>query len=218
MIKHNCSIVELVDYWGSDLTVINAARVSFNKHKSILDLDDQKLIKYLAQHNHVSVFEHCGFTFRIKTPIYVARQIMRHRSHAFNEISGRYVKFESEYFIPLEFRLQDKYIKQGSIIDKNNQLNQDEISNIYNAFIETAFNFYNTLIDKGVCREQARGVLPLCTTTQFYDTMNFRSFIHFMGARLNRDAQKETTDVALQMLNLVNKIDKFKYSLEAFNL
>lgn len=208
--------ISLVDYTGNDLTVVNAARVSMGKHKIQIDDSDIKLIKYLAKNNHVSCFEHNTFTFRLEIPIFVARQLMRHRSWSFNEISGRYVEFEPEFFWPSSFRKQDESIKQGS---KDEQVEMPRVAReIYKHAIQQAYGHYMDLLAQGVCKEQARMVLPLSLITELYATCNLRSFVHFLKLRLDAHAQREIRDLAQMMLEKVREIpgDPFKYSLEAF--
>ena len=109
------SSVELISASGSDLDVVNAARVSYGKTATTLSEGDKKLINFLIEHNHTSPFEHNQLSFRIKCPIYVARQWMRHRMNSYNEISYRYVKAPLEFYIPKNWRYQDKVNRQGSV-------------------------------------------------------------------------------------------------------
>jgi len=212
--------VELVNSWGNDLMVVNSARVSLGKHKNTIDESDIKLIKYLIKNNHVSTLEHCGFTFRLEIPIFIARQLMRHKSFSFNEISGRYVEFEDDFFTPDIFRLQDKDIKQGSKDDTEGLLNQDEVKHLYGDLMNNAFNTYKELLELGVCKEQARAVLPLALNTQLYATCNIRSFLHYLKLRLDTHSQKEIREISKQMLDIVKAIpdNPFRYTLEAFGL
>lgn len=212
--------VELVNFSGSDLTIVNSARVSLGNTKQELDTNDIKLIKYLIKHNHVSTLEHCFFTFKLKVPIYVARQIMRHKSWSFNEISGRYVEFKDEFFIPDNFREHDKNIKQGSKSVEDSKLNTKLVKCIYKLACNTSYYYYNLLLKLGCCKEQSRGVLGLSLYTELYATCNLRSLYHFLKLRLDTHTQYETRFVSQQMLELVKAIpgNPFKYSLEAFNL
>lgn len=212
--------VDLINYAGNDLMVVNAARVSLGKEKKIIDDSDIKLINYLLKNNHVSTLEHCFFTFRLEIPIYVARQLMRHRSWSFNEISGRYVEFTDSFFIPDKFRLQDKNIKQGSKEDTENILNQNLISNEYKTICDNAYESYKKLLELGVCKEQARGVLPLSLYTQLYATCNIRSFFTYLKLRLDNHSQVEIRQISKEMLDLVKNIEgnPFEYSIKAFNL
>lgn len=210
--------VELTNYTGSDLTVVNSARVSLGKTKKVLDNEDIKLIKYLIDNKHVSTLEHCFFTFRLEIPIYIARQLMRHRSWSFNEISGRYVEFEDSFFTPESFRLQDKSIKQGSKEDTENKLNQEYIKQIYQKSLDVSYMYYKELLSLGVCKEQARGVLPSSLNTQLTASCNLRSFLHFLEQRLHSHAQKEIREMSYLMLQEVQGIEgePFKNVLKNF--
>lgn len=212
--------VELVNYTGSDLMVVNAARVSLGKEKTVIDESDIKLIKYLLKNNHVSTLEHCFFTFRLEIPIYIARQLMRHCSWSFNEISGRYVEFTDSFFTPESFRLQDQNIKQGSKVDTDNLLDQRIVNDVYKEALDNAYESYKQLLSLGVCKEQARGVLPLALNTQLYATCNIRSLFHYLKLRLDSHSQVEIQEVSRQMFDIVKAIpdNPFKHTLEAFNL
>ena len=209
--------VELIQTMGSDLTVVNSARVSLNKEKQSIDDKDIKLIKYLIKNKHVSVLEHCFFTFRFEIPIYIARQLMRHRSWSFNEVSGRYVEFEEKFFTPESFRFQSPSIKQGSVEDVDGKLSQSEVRTIYNKAITHQYNAYKQLLDMGVAREQARGLLGTALYTNLYGSCNLRSLIHFLELRLHEHSQKEIRDLAQEMYCLVKQSDQFKHVLDNFN-
>lgn len=196
--------------------IVNAARVSLGKHKEVLDEKDAKLIKYLVNNNHVSTLEHCGFTFRLCIPIFVARQLMRHKSWSFNEISGRYVEFEPKFFWPTTWRKQDESVKQGS---KDEQVDMPWIArDVYKLALQQVYSHYQDLLDQGVCKEQARMVLPLSLITELYATCNLRSLMHFLALRLDVHAQKEIRELSQGMLDLIKNIpgNPFKYSLMAF--
>jgi thymidylate synthase (FAD) len=209
--------VELLDYYGGDLSVVNAARVSMGKQRENMNQADVKLIQYLIKNKHWSPFEHAGFTFRLRIPIFVARQIMRHRSHSFNEISGRYVEFKpNDFYVPKMFREQDESIKQGS---KNTGIDDDYAARLaYINCCENAYKTYEELLKLGVCKEQARSVLPLGTYTELIVTMNLRSFIHFLQLRLDGHTQAETRFVAGEMLKLVRNTGMYEISLGIFSL
>lgn len=192
------SSVELVRVSGSDLEVVNAARVSYGKLATALTDRDKKLIHYLMQHKHTSPFEHNQLSFRIKAPIFVARQWMRHRMNSYNEISYRYVKAPLEFYVPANWRQQDPVNKQGSIGSfKNEQLEE-----IYKKSLEQAITAYENLLNNGVCREQARGLLPVCTYTEFIYTTNLHSLMHFLKLRLHAGAQYEIQQFARAVLKL----------------
>lgn len=188
----------LVRVSGSDLDVVNAARVSFGKVVTELSDRDRKLIEYLAEHNHTSPFEHNQLSFRVKAPIFVARQWMRHRMNSYNEISYRYVKAPTEFYIPPQWRFQDQINRQAS----HGAFEDQELRDAYKKFLEQSYQLYEHLMSKGVCREQARGVLPLCTYTEFIFTCNLHSLMHFLKLRLHAGAQKEIQAYARGMLEL----------------
>lgn len=197
--------VELLDYFGNDLMVVNAARVSFGKSKIQFDQNDEKLMKYLVEHKHTSVFRHPQLQFRITCPIYVERQLFKHAvGISANSISGRYVDFSDTYTTIVEWRQQSKSSKQGSEGAINNQ---DECQLIENAVIDFCQDAYKKLIALGVSKEQARTILPLNLNTQFIWTGSMLAFLHMCGLRLKPDAQKETQAIVQQMLNCVKSIE-----------
>jgi len=197
-LEDGISSIELIRVSGSDIDVVNAARVSFGKVVQKISEADKKLIKYLIEHNHTSPFEHNQLSFRIKTPLFVARQWMRHRMNSYNEVSYRYVKAPLEFYIPSKWRFQDANNRQASYgaFENNAVLEQ------YKHSLEVAAKAYNGLLESGVCREQARGLLPLCTYTEFIFTCNLHSFMHFLKLRLAHGAQYEIQVYAKGMLEL----------------
>ncbi|HEX5186714.1 MAG TPA: FAD-dependent thymidylate synthase [Nitrososphaeraceae archaeon] len=211
--------IELLDYFGNDLMIVNAARVSFGKSKIEFDNKDEKLIKYLKEHKHTSVFRHPQLQFRIECPIFVERQLFKHQiGWSANSISGRYVDFSDSYYVVSQFRTQSTNSKQGSggdLSDKNNKL----ALQYYYEFIEECKKTYDKLLELGVSKEQARMVLPLALNTQFIWTGSLLAFFHLCELRLKPDAQKETRDLVKEMLKLVKNIEgnPFKHTLEAFN-
>lgn len=197
-LQDGISSIELIRVSGSDVDVVNAARVSFGKFISQIREQDKKLIKFLVEHHHTSPFEHNQLSFRIKAPIFVVRQWMRHRMNSYNEISYRYVKAPLEFYVPKYWRFQDANNKQASFgaFDNSQLLEQYKMS------IESAVQAYNNLLASGVCREQARGLLPVCTYTEFIFTCNLHSFMNFLTLRLKSDAQYEIRVYAQGMLEL----------------
>jgi len=196
--------VKLVDHMGSDLSVVNAARVSFGKRKEVFDDADEKLITYLAEHDHTSPFRHTALTFHVKAPIFVFRQWMKHRiASEFNEISGRYVEFpEDEFFVPETFRRQAKVNKQGS----EGQVEGQEAHEIFVAACRNAVAQYKKLIALGVCREQARCVLPLGLYSEVYWTVSLQAAVHFIRLRTDSHAQWEIQQYAHAVKRLVAEI------------
>jgi thymidylate synthase (FAD) len=208
---------QLINYFGDDLMVINAARVSYGKEKSTLDQKDEKLINFLVEHKHVAPFRHAQLQFRIECPIFVERQLFKHQvGMSANSISGRYVDFSDNYFTVKSLRKQSKSSKQGS----EGELDRPDLIEKMNSLVEQSSQLYKDLCDAGVAKEQARIILPLCLETQFIWTGSLLAFMHFWGLRLKSDTQEETRLLALEMLNLVKNIegDPFALTLKAFNL
>lgn len=211
--------IELLSHWGSDLTFCNAARVSYNKEASnYTEEQNAKLIKYLVEHKHTSVFRHAQLQFRITCPIYVARQLEKHQvGLSLNSISGRYVDFSDSYTLIKEWRRQSKSSKQGSegILEPAEQ-------DLANKIQEDVINYckfrYEQLLELGVAKEQARTILPLNLNTTFIWTGSFLAFMHLFNLRLKPDAQQETREVVAKMLELVNSLENspFANSLKAF--
>jgi len=221
-------MVELVDYFGSDLMVVNAARCSYNKVKEVLDEKDSKLIVFLKEHKHIAPFRHPQLQFRVTCPIYVERQLRKHEigtelglppepNSSINSISGRYVDFSDSYTTIKEWRKQSKSSKQGSegLID-----NPEQASFIENNIIGLCKTAYQELIKLGVSKEQARTILPLNLNTTFIWTGSLLSFLHLFELRLKPDAQAETREVVAEMLNCILNIEgnPFEHTLKAFNL
>jgi thymidylate synthase (FAD) len=210
--------IELLNYMGDDLMIVNAARVSYGKKKTNFDEKDKKLIKYLIEHKHTSPFRHPQLQFRIECPIFVERQLFKHQvGLTANSISGRYVDFSDSYDLPTKLRLQSKDSKQGSAGELDNSINIELCGKIKQA-VNNCADIYNELCSNGVAKEQARIVLPLCLNTQFIWTGSLAGFLHLFSLRLKKDAQQETREVVQEMLNLVKNIEgnPFKYTLEAW--
>ena len=186
--------VELIDHMGSDLTVVNAARVSFGKRKKEFTEGDKKLIAFLAKHNHWSPFAHASLQFRIKAPVFVARQLVKHQvGLSWNEVSRRYVDFPPEVFKPESWRGRPVDSKQGSAgtVDLGPTVNHN-----LETVTESCLILYNALIDKGVAPEQARMVLPQSMMTEWYWSGTLYAFARVCNLRCAKDTQKETQDVA----------------------
>ena len=208
---------ELLNFFGNDLMVVNAARVSYGKSKDDIDQKDEKLINFLVEHKHVAPFRHAQLQFRIECPIFVERQLFKHQvGMSANSISGRYVDFSDNYFTVKSLRKQSKSSKQGS----EGELDRPDLIEKMNNLVEQSSQLYKDLCDAGVAKEQARIILPLCLETQFIWTGSLLAFMHFWGLRLKNDTQEETRLLALDMLNLVKNIDgdPFALTLKAFNL
>ena len=207
--------VELIDTMGTDLTVVNAARVSYSKTKDAFDVvKDEKLIQYLAKHNHWSPFAHASLQFRIKAPIFVARQLVKHQvGLAWNEVSRRYVDFPPELYKPETWRGRPKNSKQGS--DGEIKLDQT-IEYSMESAMESCLITYNTLLEKGVAPEQARMVLPQSMMTEWYWSGTLYAFSRVCNLRCKPDTQKETRDVADEINKLCDS--KFPRSWKALTI
>lgn len=200
--------VELVDHMGTDLTIVNSARVSFGKHKESLDAQDKKLINYLVEHKHTSTFEHNLVTFRVKVPLFVRSQHHRHRTWSYNEISRRYTDFNIEFYEPGAFRKQSKSNRQASDIDSsfNPYMPTDSLDTLASYRVrdhhKKSLELYNKLMEAGVCREQARGVLPQNMYTEYYGTVNLNNLLKFVSLRIHEGAQWEIQELAQGMLKI----------------
>ena len=191
--------VELVDHMGDDLTVVNAARVSFGKKKEVFDFGDTRLIKFLAMHDHWSPFGHCSMQFHIKAPIFVARQLVKHQvGLVWNEISRRYVDDEPEFYIPKEWRLRADDKKQGS--------SEETIEYNIDGSIQFVTQTYNNLLKANVAPEMARMVLPQNLYTEWYWSGTLMAFARVCNLRCAKDTQYETQIIA-------NKIDNYGHKL-----
>ncbi len=203
----NKGFVRLIDHMGSDLSVVNAARVSFGKVKESFDEGDAKLVDYLAAHEHTSPFRHTALTLHVKAPIFVFRQWMKHRiGSEFNEVSGRYVEFpEDEFFVPEVFRRQAKVNKQGS----EGAIDEKDRARAMEAFLEScrgAVAHYKELLALGVCREQARCVLPVGLYSEVYWTVSLQAVAHFIRLRADAHAQWEIQQYAAAVRELVEPL------------
>jgi thymidylate synthase (FAD) len=210
----NCS-VEYIDHMGSDLRVVNVARVSMEKwidEECNLIKKDEDLIKYCAKNNHWSVFSHCIVSLRYNMPIAIARQHEKHRiacsrtgeEVAHNEVSRRYVKTEPKFFIPAVFRKASENIKQGSLEEEVDK--ETKVVEYYNWLIGESMNVYNWFIKSGVCPEQARLVLPQCTITSFVETGSLATYARIYKLRSELHAQREMQWFANEVGNIIQPL------------
>ena len=208
--------IEVVDSLGNDLTVVNSARVSFGKRKTVWSASDRRLCKYLAKHKHYSPFRHLQVQFHIKAPEFVMRQWYKHvvgiettsnsstKDHAWNEISGRYVEVE-DYYIPNVWRKQSEDNKQASEGTLTEVQNSRAIHS-YNTALTTTMNMYERLVrDYGVAKEQARVILPLSQYTEVYWTASFQAIMNFIELRNEKTSQWEIQQYAKVMLELMKE-------------
>lgn len=219
-------MVELLSHFGDDIMVVNCARASYGKQKEEFDDKDEKLLKFLAENNHIAPFFHPKLQFRLTIPIYVERQLTKtsvgvalnqELDIEINSISGRYVDFSDSYTRIKEWRKQSKSSKQGSegLVEYQNICHTIESS-----IIDVCKAAYQDLIELGVSKEQARTILPLNLNTTFIWTGSLYALLRLAHLRLKPDSQVETKEVVEQMVQCIKDIpgDPFHYSLKAFNL
>ena len=202
---------DLVDSMGSDLTVANAARVSFGKHSNVLNNNDSKLITFLAKHGHWSPFAHVQLQFRIKAPLFVARQLGKHQvGLTWNEISRRYVDTDIEFYEPAYWREAADNVKQGSSSEAI-QHNGVACDTYRRAMLKMTAE-YKSLLSMGVCMEQARMLLPQSMMTEWYWTGSMVAFARIVERRTHSTAQRETKEVVLLIKQAIDNIPELKYS------
>ena len=216
--------VTLIDHMGTDLSVVNAARVSFGKNsdwdytdwrdsddyarKKVLSKGDTKLIHYLAEHKHMSPFGHAFASFHVKAPIFVARQLVKHKFLRWNEISRRYVDSEPEFYEPDVWRGRSEDKKQGSSGEINVEHSDFYVTDLGDdgTLNDAALFTYQSLLEKGVCPEQARMVLPQSTMTEWYWSGSLDAFADMCNLRCTSDTQLETRLVANQICNSMKEL------------
>jgi len=176
----------LLEYAGSDLGIVNAARVSYGKSSDGMTDGDKNLLKFLKTSGHTSTFEHTFFSFKVKCPLFIRSQWMRHRiGWSFNEQSGRYTVPKYEFYVP------------------------DDQQNFYTGIMESAILNYKELLKKGMPKEVARGVLPQGMFTNFVASCNLRSLLHFISLRIDKHAQKEIRVFAEEMMTILGTLPEY---------
>ncbi len=211
----NHGFVRLIDYMGSDESIVQAARVSYGKGtKSVRE--DRTLIRYLMRHLHTTPFEMVELKFHVKLPIFVARQWIRHRTANVNEYSGRYSIMPDEFYLPM-----DEDIKPQSITNRQGRSDEEipadkrkKVVEILLAGQKASFDSYNEMLEDNVSRELARINLPLSLYTQWYWKIDLHNLLHFLRLRIDEHAQYEIRVYALAMAEIVKKVVPLAY--EAF--
>jgi thymidylate synthase (FAD) len=184
--------VRLDDAMASDLSVVNAARVSFARRKEAMDESDEGLIRFLMRDRHGTPFEHNAFRFHVRAPIFVTREWMRHRVGSFNEFSMRYARATDDFYVPEPEDVRTQVGKPGAysfdpVSSDVAETTREELRDVY----EHAYATYERLVDLGVARELARSVMPVGAYTEFYWTLNARSLMNFVSLRAAETAQRE---------------------------
>jgi len=204
--------VALIQYMGDDLTIVNSARASLGEFSTEMGDREKRLSNFLIREGHTSTTEHNVLTFWIKVPMYVARQQMRHRTFSYNEISRRYTEYNIEFYNPPLYRTQHKSNRQAS--------NQTEyvtgpmcgpilgcqVHESVRRYTNLIMNQYENMLEAGVCREQARGILPQNMYTEYYGTANLNNILKFIDLRIHEGAQVEIQEVAKAILQITREL------------
>lgn len=216
---------ELLDFMGADIDVVNSARVSFDVSRKTLEEKDIKLINYLWNNKHTSPFEHCTIKFKCEVPLFVARQHMRHRTWSYNEVSRRYTSSSLEFYTPEEFRTQHKSNRQASnenstidpvlsIIKGSTQVWPTKASEALLKHTRKSVKLYNQMIAEGICREQARMVLPQNMYCKYIASANLLNCLKFIGLRDKPESQYEIRQLASAMGTFIQQL--YPHTWEAF--
>lgn len=202
--------VELLGTFGTEQDITDAARVSYGVQVKNRTRDENiRLLRYLMRHKHLSPFEMCEVKLLITCPMYVWRQWVRHRTANLNEVSGRYTVFteaDIHIFDKYEWRKAAPKVKQGSSLECLSDREGAKITKAFEKAKQEAFKAYQLALDSGVCREQARTILPLSTMTRVVWKIDLRNLLHFLELRYAPNAQKEIRDYALAVLRLVRDV------------
>ena len=208
----NCGWLQVNSVMGTELTVVNSARMSFNKYRSEMSKEDIKLIHYLINHGHFSTLRHNFISFTIHMPLFVARQLERYtigsnfgKDFGWNEVSRRYVEGDLEFWEIERFRKRSATNKQGSGEDFDDVSNE-KFKAMNRAVVEIAVRTYNEQLDEGVAPEQARVILPPNLMTTVMWSMSLQSLLHFLRERLDRHTQKETMWYAIAAYDLTKDL------------
>ena len=196
--------VGLIDHLGTESTIVNAARVSFGKLKSEMEERDVKLLEYLIANRHTSPLEHMVFTFSIHCPLFVRGQWHRHRTWSYNEISRRYTEIDMEFYTPVELRRQSENNRQASFSDPD--FDGSALAQEIGKHNQASLELYEKLLASGVCREQARGVLPQNMMVTFWGTVDLSNLLHFLELRDSDHAQWEIREYAVAIKKLIKPI------------
>ena len=196
--------VGLIDHLGSEISIVNAARVSFGKLREEMDDRDHVLLEYLIDNRHTSPLEHVVFTFSIHCPLFVRGQWHRHRTWSYNEISRRYTEINMEFYTPPKLRIQAENNRQASLADPN--FDDSALRKKISDHNQASLDLYEELLEDGVCREQARGVLPQNMMVTYWGTVNLSNLLHFLELRDSEHAQWEIREYAIAIKKLIKPI------------
>lgn len=203
--------VRFVDNLGTDSRIVESARISYKSPSKGEDFD-RKLLNYLYKMAHTSPFEQCSITFNIKLPLFVQGQMVRHRTKRLNQLSARYTEMKDEFYIPKEWRVQDNKNKQGSLSSKD--LDHESLSLTFNRICGGCYSTYLDLLNKGVCKEMARMILPQNLYTEIYTNWDIHNLMHFFRLRLDIHAQFEIRLYAQAMFDIFKEL--YPWTAEAY--
>lgn len=200
--------VRLVDYMGSDLSIVRNARVSYDAEWRTGEDEgkDAKLIAYLVKHRHTSPFEAVSFTFDVKAPIFVFRQWHRHRTWSFNEVSARYAELPEEFYVPAAEQITTQSTSNKQMRTDEAHPRAEDWRQMMASHNSIAFNVYRSMLGDGVPRELARSVLPVATYSHMFATVDLHNLMHFLKLRLHSHAQYEIRVYAEAMLALIEPL------------
>lgn len=193
--------IGLIDMMGTEATMVNAARVSFGKIKDTMDEKDIELLKYLIENKHTSPLEHLVFTFSVHCPLFIRGQWHRHRTWSYNEISRRYTEFDLTFYTPPQLREQSKNNRQASV--EGSFVEDEKLRQMIDKHNQDSLALYNYLLSRGVCREQARGVLTQNMMVTFWATVDLSNLLHFLDLRDHQHAQWEIREYAQAIKTLL---------------
>jgi thymidylate synthase (FAD) len=207
--------VRLDAVMADDLSVVNAARVSFARHKDAMDASDEGLIRFLLRERHGTPFEHNSFRFHIRCPIFVAREWFRHRIGSFNEFSMRYAKATDDFYVPAPEDVRTQVGKPGAYTFETVEPElASSTRETFESVYRTAYAAYEELVEAGVAREIARCVLPVGAYTEFFWTVNARALMNFVSLRASDTAQREIRRYAEAVESFL--AEKMPVTYEAF--
>ena len=208
--------ISLIRRSGEEIDIVNAARVSFGKFRTEFGEADKKLLNFLIKEKHFAPLEHITFSFLVHCPLFVRGQWHRHRCWSYNEISRRYTEVDLEFYLPSKFRKQSTDNKQAS--EDDNFLDSMTTLSVLSVFRDTTLSLtkiYNDLLASGVCREQARSILPQNMMTTFYASTDLRNLLHFLSLRMDKHAQWEIRQYANAIYEMLKK--DYPNVMEAFD-
>ncbi len=203
--------VRYIDHLGSDMSILEAARLSY-KGASKGEVKDKRLILYLYKNRHTSPFEMVNITFNIKMPIFCMRQFVRHRTFRLNEVSARYTEMDEDFFVPDNYREQDKKNKQSS--NESDEIHHEKAEGIIQANSEDGYAAYQELLGMGVAREMARFVLPVNINTEIFVNCDLNNLFKFLALRCDGHAQSEMQEIAKAMKTIAEEL--YPWAFDAY--